>query len=347
MRKINRILSTFLIMGLTVGMISGCGNMESQQEVKSIKIGVTVYDQYDTFVSQLMEKFNTYASEKEAETGVAINVEVYNASTSQSTQNSQVETMINDGCNVVCVNLVDRTDPSTVIDLAEKSEVPVIFFNRELVEEDLERWNQLYYVGATALESGILQGELAVDAFHNNPLVDKNHDGVLQYVILEGEAGHQDSIVRTEYCVSSIVDSGVSVEKLGYAIANWNRAQAQTKMAQLINQYGSEIELVLSNNDDMALGAIDALKVAQIDMTEWPVIVGIDGTDVGLEAVKNGELAGTVYNDKEGQAAAMLNLAYGLSTGGDLSDLNLQDNKYIRLPYGKVTLQEVDDYMKK
>ena len=347
MRKINRILSTLLIMGLTVGMISGCGNMESQQEVKSIKIGVTVYDQYDTFVSQLMERFNTYASEKEAETGVAINVEVYNASTSQSTQNSQVETMINDGCNVVCVNLVDRTDPSTVIDLAEKSEVPVIFFNRELVEEDLERWNQLYYVGATALESGILQGELAVDAFHNNPLVDKNHDGVLQYVILEGEAGHQDSIVRTEYCVSSIVDSGVSVEKLGYAIANWNRAQAQTKMAQLINQYGSEIELVLSNNDDMALGAIDALKVAQIDMTEWPVIVGIDGTDVGLEAVKNGELAGTVYNDKEGQAAAMLNLAYGLSTGGDLSDLNLQDNKYIRLPYGKVTLQEVDDYMKK
>ena len=97
----------------------------------------------DTFVSQMMTDFNEYAAEQEEQTGIAINVEVYNAAGSQSTQNSQVEEMLDAGCNVICVNLVDRTEPTTIIDMAEKNNVPVIFFNRELVEEDLERWDRV------------------------------------------------------------------------------------------------------------------------------------------------------------------------------------------------------------
>ena len=276
----------------------------------------------------MMKDFNDYATKKEEETGVAINIDTYNASASQSTQNSQVENMITEGCDVICVNLVDRTDPTAIIDLAEKNNIPVIFFNRELVEEDLERWTRLYYVGAQAFESGIMQGELAAEAFLTDQSLDKNGDGIFQYVVLEGEAGHQDAIVRTEY-----------------SVANWNRAQAQTKMAQLMSQFGDSIELVIANNDDMALGAIDALKASGLTKDEWPAVIGIDGTDVGLEAVKNKEMIGTVYNDKEGQADAMLNLAYELSTGSDLSDLNLIDGKYIRLPYARVTCDDVDSYM--
>ena len=213
------------------------------------------------------------------------------------------------------MNLVDRTEPTTIIDMAEKNNVPVIFFNRELVEEDLERWDRVYYVGAKAFESGIMQGEIAADAFKENPDADKNGDGVFQYVVLEGEAGHQDAIVRTEYAVSTIIDNG-------------------------------EIELVIANNDDMALGAIDALKTSHLKRADWPVVVGIDGTDVGLAAVASGEMVGTVYNDKEGQAQAMLDLAYALSVGDTLDDLNLENGKYIRLPYSKVGSRDVKNYMK-
>lgn len=81
-----------------------------------------------------------------------------------------------------------------------------------------------------------------------------------QYVVLEGEAGHQDSIVRTEYSVNTLIENGVEAEKLGYAMANWNRAQAQTKTAALLTQFSGKIELIIANNDDMALGAIDALR---------------------------------------------------------------------------------------
>lgn len=294
----------------------------------------------------MMTKFTEYAADKEEATGVAINVELMDASQSQLTQNEQVKSLIEKGCDVICVNLVDRTEPTAITDLAESKQVPIIFFNRELVAEDLERWSELYYVGADALQSGVLEGELAANAFKTNAKMDKNGDGICQYVVLEGEAGHQDSIVRTEYSVNTLIENGVEAEKLGYAMANWNRAQAQTKTAALLTQFSGKIELIIANNDDMALGAIDALRDSQILREDWPGVVGIDGTDAGLLAVENGEMLGTVYNDKEGQAREMLNLAFAIATNGDKDSIPLIDGKYVRTPYHKVTQENVEDYKK-
>lgn len=294
----------------------------------------------------MMTKFTEYAADKEEATGVAINVEVMDASQSQLTQNEQVKSLIEKGCDVICVNLVDRTEPTTITDLAENKQVPIIFFNRELVAEDLERWSELYYVGADALQSGVFEGELAANAFKTNAKMDKNGDDICQYVVLEGEAGHQDSIVRTEYSVNTLIENGVEAEKLGYAMANWNRAQAQTKTAALLTQFSGKIELIIANNDDMALGAIDALRDSQIPREDWPGVVGIDGTDAGLLAVENGEMLGTVYNDKEGQAREMLNLAFAIATNGDKDSIPLIDGKYVRTPYHKVTQENVEDYKK-
>ncbi len=339
---------TCLILALCMCiMLVGCGVNEPDIKMHGIRIGITLYDQYDTFVSQLLDTFDRCAKEKEEQTGVAISIETYNASESQTTQNSQVEKMIADGCDVICVNLVDRTEPTTIIELAEKNNVPIIFFNRELVEEDLERWERLYYVGAKAHESGTLQGQLVADYYAAHPDVDKNGDGMLQYVVLEGEAGHQDTIVRTEYSVNTILEHGVAMDKLGYAIANWSRAQAQNQMAQLLSQHGADIELVLSNNDDMALGAVDALRASELPPEEWPAFVGIDGTDVGLEAVKRRELIGTVYNDKEGQADGMLSLAFALATDAELTGLGLEDDRYIWLPYTAVGQDEAEQYLER
>lgn len=334
---IRRIVSAFAVLFLLTTLVCGCSTSESKVNAQ-VKIGVTVYDQYDTFISELMDCFNSDAEE-------GVTVETFNASKSQQSQNEQVQSMIDDGCNVICVNLVDRTAPTEIIDMARKCDIPVMFFNRELVEEDLQRWDKLYYVGADAFESGILEGELAATTCKSDATVDKNGDGVIQYVVLEGEAGHQDAIVRTEYSVNTLLGKGVCVDKIGYAMANWNRTQAQTKVSQMIDQQGDNIELIMANNDDMALGAIDAYKAKGILRSKWPAIFGIDGTDEGLEAVKKDEMIGTVYNDKEGQAQAMMNLAVALSKGEDLDSLGLTDGKYIRLPYQKVTAANVNNFL--
>ena len=332
--------------------VSGCGGTSPQRGDGSVRIGVSLYDQYDTFISELMASFNGYVDNRKSE-GVDIATIVQDASKSQPAQNEDVAEMIENGCNVLCVNLVDRTAPTEIIDTARKNDIPVIFFNRELVEEDLMQWDKLYYVGADAFQSGTLQGEMATEYFKEHPEADRNGDGSIQYVVLEGEAGHQDAIIRTEYSVDTMISNGILLDKVGYAIANWNRAQARSKMEQLIDGNGSGIELVLANNDDMALGAIDAYQGRGIPTEDWPAIFGIDGTDTGLEAVIAGTMTGTIYNDKDGQARAMEALAYALASGSSLDNLQLpdgvamQDNKYIRLPYEKVNMEKAKDYLSK
>jgi methyl-galactoside transport system substrate-binding protein len=163
-------------------------------------------------------------------------------------------------------------------------------------------------------------------------------------VVLEGEAGHQDSIVRSETSVDALIEEGIQIEKLESSIANWNRGQAQNRMGQLIDRHGDAIELVLANNDDMALGAADEYDRRETPAKERPAIIGIDGTKVGLEGVRNEKLIGTVYNDRKGQAEAMLKLALAVAAGEPADDLPLVDGKYIRLPYAEITMENIDQY---
>lgn len=330
-------------MGVTLAcsMLSGCTYAdEKEKKVDELKIGVSIYTGYDAFIAELMEAMNEQAEILGEKYGITITLDIQNAGNNQATQNDQMDTFIDKGYDIVCINLVDRTDASTIIERGKNNGVPIIFFNRELVEDDLKRWEQLYYVGADAFESGIIQGELLLECLERDfASVDKNGDGILQYVMLEGEASHQDSIVRTMYTINTVTDAGYEVEKLADEIANWNRDQGKTKMVQWLKEFGNSIEVVFSNNDGMALGAIDALKEAgyyDAENLQAPVVFGIDGIQAALETVEDGYMQGTVMNDSDGQAEGMLELAYSIVSGTELdSKFTLVDGNYIRLPYRK------------
>lgn len=314
--------------------LSGCKKQDLPSQ-QAIYIGVTYYDQSDIFLNELLDCFKEEIREMETE-DKKVNVTIQGAGGSQKTQNDQVKELIDGGCNVLCVNLVDRTDPSEIIDLARDYDIPLIFFNREPVAEDMQQWDNLYYVGADAKESGTMQGEIAADVIKKNPQIDRNKDGKIQYVVLEGEPGHQDTIIRTENAVEALKENGIELEKLSYGLANWNRAQAENRMSQMISQYQTKIELVLANNDEMALGAIDTYEKLNYTESTLPLFFGIDGTDVGLKAVRESKLDGTVYNDKEGQAEAMAKLAEALVTGEGIEEIPFENQRYLYLPYAKV-----------
>lgn len=133
--------------------------------------------------------------------------------------------------------------------------------------------------------------------------------------------------------MDTLRSKGIELEKLSYGIANWNRAQAENRMLQMISQYQSKIELVLANNDDMALGAIDAYEKLNYTESALPVFLGIDGTDSALQAVKEGKLAGTVYNDKERQGQVMAKLAVAVVTGERMAEVKFENDRYIYVPY--------------
>ena len=337
-------LLMIILCGMLLFGLSGCGETSTDTAGK-VQVGVTYYNQTDTFLGELIDCFKT--SLEEHNTGeLEVTAMVREAAGSEKTQNEQVRELIDAGCNVLCVNLVDRADPSEIIDMARESDIPLIFFNREPVEEDMLQWEQTYYVGAPARQSGQMQGELAADVIRDGG-VDRNGDGRIQYVILEGEADHQDAIIRTESVVNTLQEKGVELEKLDYQIANWNRAQAQNRMRQMIGQFHDEIELVLSNNDDMAMGAVDAYNALNYTEENRPVFFGVDGTAVGLQAVKDGDLAGTVYNDKEEQADVMAQLSVALATGEGLDAIAFENERYIYVPYLKVDQENVDTFIER
>lgn len=323
--------------------LSSCGKKEVL-ETHTLNIGVACYNQSDTYLGELIDVFKKKASDISG-SDLEITVTLRDAAGSQRTQDDQVKELIDAGCRVLCVNLVDRSDPSTIIDMARERDIPIIFFNREPVAEDLMQWEKLYYVGADAKQSGVLQGEMAAEAIRENSRIDRNKDGKIQYVILEGEAGHQDAIIRTEKVIDTLKNEGIELEKISCPIANWNRAQAQNRMLQIINEYQSKVEIILANNDDMALGALDAYAMQNYTESALPVVFGIDGTEEGIQAVMDSKMLGTVYNDKEGQAEAMARLAVAVAIDKNTDDISFDDGRYIYLPYKKVTLQNAQLFL--
>ena len=326
-------------------LITGCED-KSVKTDHIIRIGVVTYTQDDPFINAMTDQLKENLKKMETD-HMKIITTVKNGDDNQQDQNEIVEEMIDAGCDVLCVNLVDRTAPSRIIRMAKQEDIPVLFFNREPVREDLMQWEKLYYIGCNAEQSGIMQGEIVADYIKNHPEVDKNQDGKIQYILLEGEAGHQDAISRTDLSVKTMIENEIELEKLSYQFADWNRAQAENRVSQLIDQYGSEIELILSNNDEMALGAVEAYKNADYRQTERPIIFGIDGLTDALEAVEHGTMQGTVYNDKEDQARMIALLTVALFQGSDIEGYGLEDDIYYMSQYRKVDADNVDTFLGK
>ncbi len=330
-----------LALVLTCMFLVSCQGVRKDEEKTSLRIGISLYRGDDTFINNIRSILEDKAKEYELEKGIKVTLDIQDAKGSQNTQNTQVERFISLDCDVLCINLVDRMDASVIIDQAMTAKVPVIFFNRQPVEEDMNRWDQLYYVGVDAKETAILQGQMVVDLYKEKPeMVDLNGDGVVRYVMLEGETSHQDSLIRTEWSVKTLKDGRVPIEKITGGIANWERSQASAMMEQWLAAYPDTIELVISNNDDMALGAIDAMERAQVTGVN---VIGIDGTTPGLEALENGKLLGTVSANKELYASAIVELAASCALGQETpAEYPLTDGNYYWTPQ-EILIHEIKE----
>ena len=321
MKKINL---SVLIVAAAVAAVGGLwfyGTKDGGRAEKktALRIGVLLYRNDDTFIGTLRNSLEQAAKDYEKETGIRVALDVRDAKRNQITQNSQAERMIDLDCDVLCVNIVDRSAASGIIDKAMEADTPIVFFNREPVAEDMNRWEKLYYVGADAKESAVLEGQILVDAYKKNPSsLDRNGDGVVSYVLLEGETNHQDSLIRTEWSIQTLKDGGVPIRRITGGIANWEKNQASALMEQWLSEYGTEIELVIANNDDMALGAIDAIERAGI-VTGTIKLVGIDGTPAGQDAFREGKLFGTVESSKEIYAKRIFDTAEELAMGKEVT----------------------------
>ncbi len=297
-------------------------------------IGCAIYKFDDTFMTGVRNSILKTAEGK-------AKVDMVDSQNSQATQNDKVDLFVTKKVKALAINPVDRAAAGVIIQKAKGAGIPVVFFNREPFADDMKKYDKAYYVGAIAEQSGTMEGKLAVDYWKAHPEADLNKDGVMQYVMLKGEPGHQDAELRTKFSIKAVEDAGIKVQKLAEDTGMWDRVKGQEKMAAFLGAH-KDIEIVFANNDDMALGAIEALKAAgYFKGGKFMPVVGVDATAPALAALKDGTLLGTVLNDSKNQGAATAMLSIVLSKGEKPSKANvgydIKDGKYVWVDYKPIT----------
>lgn len=344
-----KLISSLIVMSMLTAVLAGCSSGSGSGDGSSAankNVGVAIYKFDDTFMTGVRNAMTEQAAI------LGVGVDIADSQNKQPTQNDQVDSFITKGVNALAVNPVDRTAAGPIIEKAKAADLGVVFLNREPEVTDMMSYNKAYYVGARAEESGTMSGEIVVDYFKANPTADKNGDGIVQYVMLQGEPGHQDATLRSEYSVKAMEDGGLKVESLATDTAMWDKAQATDKMAGFITKFGvDKIEVILANNDDMALGAIEALKAQGYntgDAAKYIPVVGVDATAPALDAMEKGELLGTVLNDAKNQGIATMTLASLLANKSEITNDTLGypivDGQYVWIPYVKVTAENYKDF---
>ena len=221
----------------------------------------------------------------------------------------------------------------------------MIFFNKDPGAKAIGSYEHAYYVGTDPKESGVIQGDLIAKQWKANPALDLNKDGKIQYVLLKGEPGHPDAEARTKYVVDELNKQGIQTEQLFIDTGMWDAAMAKDKTdAWLTSPKADQIEVIISNNDGMAMGALEAIKAHGKKLP----IFGVDALPEVLQLIKKGEIAGTVLNDGVGQAKAVIALSTNLAAGKDAiagTEIKLQD-KVARIPYLGVDASNLDKFLK-
>lgn len=299
-RPFKRFTSGVAALGVAALVLTGCGagdpNASAGNETVAagdqITVGVSVYDM-SSFVTQGKEGIDAYAAAND------VKILWNSANLDVNTQANQVDQFINQEVDAILVNPVQAGSLQPQVAAAKAAGIPFVDVNASLKNPELDGSVQPDDVAAGAQEA-----QMMMDAL----------DGKGNVVILQGPLGGSGEIDRGEG-IDSVLEQHPDVKVLAKDTANWKRDEAVNKMKNWISAFGDQIDGVISQNDDMGLGALQALKEA--GMTDIP-IVGIDGIEDGLKAVKDGDFIGTSLQHGTVEMAAGLAVAVKLAKGEDV-----------------------------
>lgn len=319
-----KLLAISLVLMLVVSSFVGCGSSkeassDSEESGGNIKIGLTMSSR-DQFLSTL-ETALTEAADAKGD----VEVIAFDAENDIQKQLSQVSSFASQGVSAIIVNLVNSDSTAEIMNAA--GDIPVVFVNRLPDTAILESAEKAAYVGSNESDAGQLQSEFLTEYFADKGTKELN------YVLFMGTLGLQNTNARTDSAKKGLEDSGFTLVKQFEDTADFDRAKAMEKMQQFIGTK-KPFDVVIANNDEMALGAVEAMKAANI--TGVPV-VGIDATANALAAIESGDLACSVFQDAKGQGSGALDFAYKYAKGETV-------DKYGWIPFQIVSAENLADF---
>jgi len=359
-----KIIALMLAVVMSLSLVA-CGGSSSSQAASGDgaaapagEVAVFWYTFGDTYLSSVRAAMN------EAFDNAGIKYQDYDANNSQTTQTEQIQTAITKGASALVVNIVDASsDDATqaILDMASGAGLPIVFFNRSVSEAIVSSYDKAAYVGTDYTQAGHMQGKMIGEfALANFDSLDLNGDGTLTYVMFKGQEGNMEADARTQFGVEDanavLTAAGKPALKF-YDEANpskylldqngaWSAAQGQEHMQTLLSKYsednGNMVEIVIANNDDMAIGAIASLQNAgyNVEGGKYIPVFGVDATAAAQEKIADGSMTGTIKQDAVGMAEAVVqiadNLVKGESTFANVKG-DLEGTWRVNIPYSAYT----------
>ncbi|MCI8311892.1 MAG: substrate-binding domain-containing protein [Lachnospiraceae bacterium] len=309
---------------LTVGMLAGCGGgsgdsaastgssdaasseseensteaedsgaAEAEASSSEKKIGITLYSLKNEFTVRVANAAQAKAEE------LGYELVVYDGNYDPATQISQIETMISDGCAGIILNPQDAEACSPCVDKAVEAGIPVVGVNTRVNNDKLTS-----YVGSIDVMAGEMEMQKIADLI----------GGTGKIVIIEGPMGQSAQIERREG-IQNILDKYPDIEVLAEKTANWSRSEGMTVMDNWLQAF-DEIDAVVAENDEMGLGAREAIKAAGKDIP----VIGVDGITDALNAVESGDLVASIFQDGAGQGSKAVEVLVQVLEGNTVDE---------------------------
>ena len=354
--KIIKILAILLIISAAVCSLPSCG-CEAKGEVS-----VFYYTYSDTYISGVRGEMDSLFRAN------GIYYHNYDANGNQTTQTEQIDTAIAKGSRMLIVNIVDTGSDDaakTIVSKAKSANIPLIFFNRSVSDDVIKSYERCAFVGTDYEMAGHMQGELIGNTLLKDySMYDINGDGVISYVLFKGQQGNMEAEARTRYAVEDankvLTDAGKPKLKFydsgnsnGYLVdqdGTWSNAAANNYMKTILSAYseksGNMVELVIANNDEMALGALAALSEAGYNKSGAKMIpvFGIDATEAARAKIEDGFMSGTIKQDAEGMASAIVKICLNAEGNKPLLDSIPSDQTVggirVNIPYSSYTKKD-------
>ncbi|MBR0377861.1 MAG: substrate-binding domain-containing protein [Lachnospiraceae bacterium] len=325
-----RILALLLTAGLMVSGLAGCsGFVSSNQTDESITDSVES-DQSDEsseyqFRKDLAEKtigisvsslrgnymkvFRTSLMNRMKKLGFKEqNISVYENNGDLELELKMIDLLIDSGVDQLLICPNDSADVPAITDKVVASGIPLIYFNYVPDEEERQRWVDNKWnvscVGGDRTQVGKLQATLVASIGMDQ--LDMNKNGYVDYVLVEGPEDNPLSSLRRETFLAEMNEAGVPLKCLDDRHADWNRQTAFEIVQEDLDAFGKDIEVIVCQNDAMALGAMLAIQMADRIVSSDIYLAGVDCDLEAVQNIRQGTMTGSVFIDGSTQAAAVI-----------------------------------------
>lgn len=342
LNKLLLLLTVFILFFRNIENTSYAYNFSIQ---KPIRAAVFLDNLNDLFISAAKESLENIQKENQN----SIEFAFFDSKGNQVTENENIDIALNESFDLFVVNPITTKveEIENTLNKIMKANIPLIIYLPAVssIMNVIRPYQRAVIITGDVEQGGILEGKVLVDAWNSNrEIMDKNSDNVMEYVMLQGKSNNISTIAKTKYSIRALNEDGIKTQELLSTVCNWSKDCAKTTIESSFLTLGNKIEAIISNNDDMAIGAIEALQKYGFNKggnSKFIPVVGIGASLKAKELVDKGFMTGLIVEDLQTQAKAIyevgMNLVYGKNP---ISGTNFKFDETgitIKIPYYKYT----------